>query len=422
MPITQSSTLTTGEVSATNAETFLRDTRDMLPVGTVTYTVREPYTTSQVLASDGAGWSATLSELNALRVADKSTDHYYGVVKVGYRSGVAGMGYVGAPASLGWDLLPSGSSTMAHELGHNFGRQHAPCGGVSSSDATYPYAGGSIGQAGFNMRTSVLMPSSMNDLMGYCTPKWISDYNYSAMMNFRGFPTGADGATVSSGIATDGVLVWGRVESDGRLVLEPSVRITAPSVLPAQSGEYHITGRDAAGATIFSTSFTPVAVSEELPGARGAHFAFVLPIDSAAYARLARVTVNGRGRSAERTSHAAAVQAATLPAPDVAAMSADRVRMKWNAAEFPMAVVRDATTGRILSFARGGDAAFASRRGDVEVILTDGVRSVSNRMRVRGAVVRRRWRRRARRHSFPAWPPTRISPTTSASRRACRTP
>lgn len=39
--------------------------------------------------------------------ADGSNRPYYGVVKVGYSSGVAGMGYIGAPSSIGWDYLSS---------------------------------------------------------------------------------------------------------------------------------------------------------------------------------------------------------------------------------------------------------------------------------------------------------------------------
>ena len=31
---------------------------------------------------------------------------------------------------------------MSHELGHNFSRPHAPCGGVANPDPNYPYAGG----------------------------------------------------------------------------------------------------------------------------------------------------------------------------------------------------------------------------------------------------------------------------------------
>jgi hypothetical protein len=60
---------------------------------------------SPLLKSDGTNWSAVLSELLAKRTADHVTDRYYfGFVNVSYSSGVAGLGYIGAPATIGWDL------------------------------------------------------------------------------------------------------------------------------------------------------------------------------------------------------------------------------------------------------------------------------------------------------------------------------
>ena len=48
-----------------------------------------------------------------------------------------------------------------------------------------------------------------------------------------------------------------------------------------------------------------------------------------------------------------------------------------------MALIRERQTGEILSFARGGTAQIRAGSADLEVILSDGVRSVKREIRVR---------------------------------------
>ncbi|WP_053333779.1 hypothetical protein [Gemmatimonas phototrophica] len=383
VPVTTSSNSVTGNVSASNAEAFLQGTRDMLPVGAVSYTIRAPYTTSNTLLSDGAGWVPLLNELDALRVAE-SGRNYYGVAKVGYSSGVAGYGYIGRGTSVGWDYLPSGSGILAHELGHNFSRNHAPCGGVSGADANYPYAGGQIGVFGYNVRTNALQASTTADLMGYCNPSWISDYNFNAMMTFRGFAASALVATTGSTFEQPSLLVWGRVESNGELVLEPALRLSARSVLPTTGGDYTVAAYDDNGSAMFTFDFTPVEVAND--GAEGgAHFAFVVPMNDVAYERLSRLELMGNGRSTERMSRQpASAAAAAARGLDVAAEATSRARLRWNANAFPMIMVRDTNSGEILSFARGGDMRIDTSRPELEVVVSDGVKSQSARVRVRG--------------------------------------
>lgn len=382
VPVQQGSA-TTANITASNANSFLGETRDMLPTSTVNWTIRAPYTTSNLLTSDGTGWSALLSEIYSLRSTDRSSNNYYGVVKVGYSSGVAGMGYIGAPASIGWDYLPSGDGVLAHELGHNFGRYHAPCGGVSGADANYPYAGGQIGAFGYNVRTNKLWTNTTADFMGYCNPAWISDYNFTAIMNYRGYSASALLAAGSTG-EQPALLVWGRVEANGELVLEPAMRITARSVLPNSGGDYELSAYDAQGNALFAFDFAPVATSNDgVEG--GAHFAFVVPMADASYERLARLELAGNGRNTERVSRQPAnAAAAAARGLDIAAEASSRARLRWNATAFPMVMVRDADTGDILSFARHGDASVATGRSNVEVVFSDGVKSQSATVRVRG--------------------------------------
>ena len=72
--------------------------------------------------------------------------------------------------------------TIAHELGHNHGRQHAPCGGAAGPDPNYPYAGARLGTWGYDPRRNVLLdPARGTDVMSYCSNQWVSDYTYRAL-------------------------------------------------------------------------------------------------------------------------------------------------------------------------------------------------------------------------------------------------
>jgi hypothetical protein len=74
--------------------------------------------------------------------------------------------------------------TIVHELGHNQGLRHAPCGSVSSYDENYPYANGDLGTQGYNIMTGKFYSNDTNikdpykDLMSYCDPAWYSDYHW----------------------------------------------------------------------------------------------------------------------------------------------------------------------------------------------------------------------------------------------------
>jgi len=63
-------------------------------------------------------------------------------------------------------------------------------------------------------------------------------------------------------------------------------------------------------------------------------------------------------------------------------MASGRVSVRWGGQEARMALIRDRQTGQVLSFARGGSAQVSARSTNLEVILSDGVRSVSRQVRV----------------------------------------
>ncbi|MFO0677369.1 MAG: M66 family metalloprotease [Polyangiaceae bacterium] len=70
---------------------------------------------------------------------------------------------------------------MVHEVGHAHGRPHAPC-GVSDTDPSFPYSGGTIGVWGYDFRSKALVsPNTGKDFMSYCTPEWVSDYTFGKL-------------------------------------------------------------------------------------------------------------------------------------------------------------------------------------------------------------------------------------------------
>jgi len=379
----------TGSVTDANKEQFLGDIRRMLPVLDIDAEVHAPYTTADSLelsSNDGNNeWLRVLSEMNALRIAESSTRHYYGIVKVSYNSGVAGYGYVPGRAAVGWDYLPSGRGVAAHELTHNFGRAHAPCGGVGGPDPNFPYAGGTIGVYGYDMTTNTLRPPSTADLMGYCSNPWISDYTYVGALDWRANnPTpGVVGAALGleqDATARSALLVWGRVER-GKLVLEPAFSIVAKPDVPREGGPYRVEGLSRNGRTLFSYSFAGEQPAD-VEDASSRHFAFAIPMDEATQSDLATIRLTGGG--------SAPVTLQASPAPDEIAASvnavaattraAGAINVRWGGQAARMALIRDRRTGQVLTFARGGSAEVRSRSGDLEVILSDGVRSAARRI------------------------------------------
>lgn len=155
------------------------------PLKDVNYATRAPYTYAGTLSpTDGNTWADLLDELRILRQTDGSGRYYYGFVRVGYTSGIAGIGDLGFPVAVGWDYAGSAPAVMAHELGHNFGRYHAPC-EVSNPDPNYPYPNATLGTWGYDRRNNSLKdPNAYHDLMSYCSPLWISDYTYEGAQGF----------------------------------------------------------------------------------------------------------------------------------------------------------------------------------------------------------------------------------------------
>ena len=201
---------------------------------------------------------------------------------------------------------------IAHELGHNFGRQHAPCGNPSGPDPAYPYLDASVGTWGLDLPAlSLKPPATYKDLMSYCNPDWISDYTYLGVLAYRGTAPDVEPSAAAVAAPGRGLLVWGRVVA-GNVILEPAFFVDAPARLPTRAGPHRIEGLDAAGLPLFSLGFDGEVVPD-LPRGEERHFAFVVPLGPAEEARLARLRLTGHGLTALRGAAAEAGRARPGP-------------------------------------------------------------------------------------------------------------
>lgn len=172
----------------------------LYPATDVTVSVGATLPWNNAIDASGNGWDTLLNAISQERTSANVPfdEYYYGIFEPddsfnSFCSGgcVAGLGFIGEPGGeysraaiglgYGGDMA---AWTAVHELGHNHGRPHSPCGGVSGADPNFPHSGGSIGVWGMDIFGHQLVSPTYKDFMGYCDPSWISDYVYEEVLSF----------------------------------------------------------------------------------------------------------------------------------------------------------------------------------------------------------------------------------------------
>jgi hypothetical protein len=371
------------EMDQALAQGVTRMAADVFPFGEFDLDVREPYVTEADLGTE-QGWFDLIYEIALLREDDGSDRYYYGGFQRLLSSSIRGLGYIGYPVSIGTEEEPA---TIAHEIGHNLGLPHAPCGGPEGADSRYPYANGSIGQFGYDRSGGrVFDPAEYVDLMSYCDPVWISDYNYRRVIEYRdsseydaAFEEPGTGAVRSA----DGpVLLVGGGVRGGELVLQPALSAGPGAGEPAGGGRYTLEGLDGAGQRIFTLRVEP----RPLDHGDNALFVVAVPVEVARPDRLVTLRLSGPEGTVERT------RARGAGGPEVAlersagqgGRGLARAELVWDSGAWPLAVARDRRTGRIVGMAREGRLPLRDADpATVDVILSDGVSSQAARVTVR---------------------------------------
>lgn len=334
---------------------LLSDTHTMLPVGNIAVTAHPPVRTS---SNDS---DALLDEVTAIRALEGGTGYFMAALS-GEATGAWGVAWIDGWTSyvrLGNVEQAEEALTIAHELGHNMNLYHAPCGVSSVVDGAYPYPEGQTGSWGLDVRsgTDVLVPPTWADLMSYCTPAWVSEYNFHIAMSHRLKHEASTDRSAASGPA---LLVWGGTDGEGPPHLNPVFAVDAPPLLPARGGEHQVLGRSADGEVLFSLSFDmrPMADTEGRAG-----FAYTIPSSPAWVGALAEIELTG---------------------PEGSAIINDDTNS-------PAVILRDRTTGRVRAILRDGSALEAASEAtndrpgawmtgpDLEVLFSRGLPNAATR-------------------------------------------
>jgi len=397
---------TTASISPADFPDYLRTLKSVHPLGAISAHVGASFTTfasfgTAPTGGDQAFWVGLVSQLDLARIADPvdAGVNWFGVVlpPPGFNfTSVGGFSYIPTNgASTGpntrtstavgphWFSRPTQARDLvAHELGHSFGRLHAPCGGAGSPlDPAYPIPGGVLDATGYDVfarangiaTTAQPVPASTGDVMGYCFPVWASSYTYKAVLAFRQPPIVAARAADAPVARQRVVVVRGSITDGRTIVIEPTFTLDARPAVGDPNGPYTASGLAADGHVLFTAGFEPAAI-DHAPNVR--HFTVAVPATAAIETSLASILVttpNGRAVRA-RPIATPASSGASIGATAVLRPTGGGVSVACAGSAAGLVVIDASGTIRSVS-ASATTMLPAMPAGSLTVLCSDGVRT-----------------------------------------------
>ena len=144
--------LATGMAANPQSHETLGDTRAMLPIGDLDVTAHEAVLTSTNNTIELA------YQTQLIRSMEEGDGYWMGIMSEYVVGGQSGVAWIGGRVGFG----AADPFVIAHELGHNLGLYHAPCGNAPGVDRMFPQANAAIGVWGYDFRgAGALLPRTL---------------------------------------------------------------------------------------------------------------------------------------------------------------------------------------------------------------------------------------------------------------------